>query len=464
VTDLIIIGGGPGGYVAAIRAAQLGCNVKLIEWEKVGGTCLNRGCIPTKVLLHAAELKGSFDKARDYGLFVKETSLDWKVLMDRKDATVKQLTDGVSALLESWGVEVIYGEASFVNSKEIVVRDGNGTSKLRSDSFIIATGSKPSMPPIEGLQGKGVLTSDDALQIEDIPSSILIVGGGVIGVEFATLFSGLGCHVTVVEFLPRILTNIDEEMASYIHEVLSSKGVKIYTASRVTKVDDKGNYLAVTFQEEDGKKIAVETEKVLLAAGRVPNTQALNLSSAGVETERGRIKVDKFMRTNVANIYAVGDCASPYMLAHVAMAEGEIAAENVAGEMREMDYSVVPSCIFTSPELASVGRSELDCQKAGIPVKVGRFPMVGNGRALTLGEAEGMVKIVADSKYERVLGVHILGPNATELISAACMAMKLEATVEEIAQLIFAHPTVGEALKEAALSVQGRAIHLPKEG
>ena len=464
MTDLIVIGGGPGGYVAAIRAAQLGCNVKLIEREKVGGTCLNRGCIPTKVLLHAAELKGSFDKARDYGLSVKKTSLDWKVLMDRKDATVKQLTDGVSALLESWGVEVIYGEASFVNSKEIVVRDGNGTSKLRSDSFIIATGSKPSMPPIEGLQGKGVLTSDDALQIEDIPSSILIVGGGVIGVEFATLFSGLGCHVTVVEFLPRILTNIDEEMASYIHEVLSSKGVKIYTASRVTEVDDKGNYLAVTFQEEDGKKIAVETEKVLLAAGRVPNTQALNLSSAGVETERGRIKVDKFMRTNVANIYAVGDCASPYMLAHVAMAEGEIAAENVAGGEREMDYSVVPSCVFTSPELASVGRSELDCQKAGIPVKVGRFPMVGNGRALTLGEAEGIVKIVADSKYERVLGVHILGPNATELISAACMAMKLEATVEEIAQLIFAHPTVGEALKEAALSVQGRAIHLPKEG
>jgi len=464
VTDLIVIGGGPGGYVAAIRAAQLGCNVKLIEREKVGGTCLNRGCIPTKVLLHAAELKGSFDKARDYGLSVKKTSLDWKVLMDRKDATVKQLTDGVSALLESWGVEVIYGEASFVNSKEIVVRDGNGTSKLRSDSFIIATGSKPSMPPIEGLQGKGVLTSDDALQIEDIPSSILIVGGGVIGVEFATLFSGLGCHVTVVEFLPRILTNIDEEMASYIHEVLSSKGVKIYTASRVTEVDDKGNYLAVTFQEEDGKKIAVETEKVLLAAGRVPNTQALNLSSAGVETERGRIKVDKFMRTNVAKIYAVGDCASPYMLAHVAMAEGEIAAENVAGGEREMDYSVVPSCVFTSPELASVGRSELDCQKAGIPVKVGRFPMVGNGRALTLGEAEGIVKIVADSKYERVLGVHILGPNATELISAACMAMKVEATVEEIAQLIFAHPTVGEALKEAALSVQGRAIHLPKEG
>ena len=464
MTDLIVIGGGPGGYVAAIRAAQLGCNVKLIEREKVGGTCLNRGCIPTKVLLHAAELKGSFDKARDYGLSVKKTSLDWKVLMDRKDATVKQLTDGVSALLESWGVELIYGEASFVNSKEIVVRDGNGTSKLRSDSFIIATGSKPSMPPIEGLQGKGVLTSDDALQIEDIPSSILIVGGGVIGVEFATLFSGLGCHVTVVEFLPRILTNIDEEMASYIHEVLSSKGVKIYTASRVTEVDDKGNYLAVTFQEEDGKKIAVETEKVLLAAGRVPNTQALNLSSAGVETERGRIKVDKFMRTNVANIYAVGDCASPYMLAHVAMAEGEIAAENVAGGEREMDYSVVPSCVFTSPELASVGRSELDCQKAGIPVKVGRFPMVGNGRALTLGEAEGIVKIVADSKYERVLGVHILGPNATELISAACMAMKLEATVEEIAQLIFAHPTVGEALKEAALSVQGRAIHLPKEG
>jgi len=194
VTDLIIIGGGPGGYVAAIRAAQLGCNVKLIEWEKVGGTCLNRGCIPTKVLLHAAELKGSFDKARDYGLFVKETSLDWKVLMDRKDATVKQLTDGVSALLESWGVEVIYGEASFVNSKEIVVRDGNGTSKLRSDSFIIATGSKPSLPPIEGLRSEGVLTSDDALCIDELPSSILIVGGGVIGVEFATLFSNLGCR------------------------------------------------------------------------------------------------------------------------------------------------------------------------------------------------------------------------------------------------------------------------------
>jgi len=463
VADLTVIGGGPGGYVAAIRAAQLGCNVRLIEGEKVGGTCLNRGCIPTKVLLHATELKSNFDRARDYGFSTKEASLDWKVLMDRKDATVKQLTDGVATLLESWGVEVIYGEASFVNSKEIVVRDGNGTSKLRSDSFIIATGSKPSKPPIEGLNSKGILTSDDALSIEEIPSSMLIVGGGVIGIEFATLFSGLGCHVTVVEFLPRILSNIDEEMASYVHEVLSSKGVNIYVASRVTKIDDnKGNYLAVTLQEEDGKNITVETEKVLLAAGRVPNTQALNLSSAGVETERGRIKVDKFMRTNVPNIYAVGDCASPYMLAHVAMAEGEIAAENVADKMREMDYSVVPSCIFTSPELASVGRSELDCQKAGIPVKVGRFPMVGNGRALTLGEAEGMVKIIADSRYERVLGVHILGPNATELISAACMAMKLEATAEEISSLIFAHPTVGEALKEAASAVRGAAIHFPK--
>jgi len=298
VADLTVIGGGPGGYVAAIRAAQLGCNVRLIEGEKVGGTCLNRGCIPTKVLLHATELKSNFDRARDYGFSVKETSLDWKVLMDRKDATVKQLTDGVATLLESWGVEVIYGEASFVNSKEIVVRDGNGTSKLRSDSFIVATGSKPSKPPIEGLNSKGILTSDDALSIEEIPASLLIVGGGVIGIEFATLFSGLGCHVTVVEFLPRILLNIDEEMASYVHEVLSSKGVNIYVASRVTKIDDnKGNYLAVTLQEEDGKNITVETEKVLLAAGRVPNTQALNLSSAGVETERGRIKTDKFMRT-----------------------------------------------------------------------------------------------------------------------------------------------------------------------
>lgn len=464
MTDLTVIGGGPGGYVAAIRAAQLGCNVRLIEGEKVGGTCLNRGCIPTKVLLHAAELKGNFDRARDYGFSVKESTFDWKVLMDRKDATVKQLTDGVATLLESWGVDVIYGEASFVNSKEIVVKNGNGTSNLRSDSFIIATGSKPALPPIEGLQCRNVLTSDDALQIQEIPSSMLIVGGGVIGVEFATLFSGLGCHVTVVEFLPRILSNIDEEMASYVHEILSSKGITIHVAAKVTKIEERGNSLVVSVQKMSGENITVEAGHLLMAAGRVPNTQALNLKSAGVETERGRIKTDKFMRTNVANIYAVGDCASPYMLAHVAMAEGEIAAENVAGGVREMDYSVVPACIFTSPELASVGMSELDCQKAGIPVKVGRFPMVGNGRALTLGEAEGMVKIVADSKYEKVLGVHILGPNATELISTACMAMKLEATAEEIAQLIIAHPTVGEALKEAALSVQGRAIHLPKEG
>lgn len=463
MAEVIVIGGGPGGYVSAIRAAQLGNNVKLVEKDSIGGTCLNRGCIPTKVLLHAVGLRDNFKKARDYGFTIQEQSFDWETLMQRKNDTVKQLTDGVRTLLDSWGVEVIGGEAFFEEPKVVSVRDDRGSShRLSGDCFIIATGSRPSTPPIEGLESRGVLTSDEALDIEEIPSSMLIVGGGVIGIEFATLFSGLGCNVTVVEFLPRILSTIDEEMAYMVHEILSSKGISIHVAARVVKIEEKGSSLTVTFEDKNGKSTTVEVEKVLLAAGRTPNTEILGLERTGVNVERGRIVVDKHMRTNLPHIYAIGDCASPYMLAHVAMAEGETAAANIGGQDLEMDYTVVPSCIFTSPELASVGLSESECLKAGISVKTGRFPMAGNGRALTLGEAEGVIKIVADSRYERVLGVHILGPNATELISTACMAMKLEATAEEISDMIFAHPTIGEALKEAALSLQGRTIHLPK--
>ncbi len=463
MTNVIVVGGGPGGYTAAIRAAQLGCDVKLIEKVKIGGTCLNRGCIPTKVLLHASHIRDSFKKAQEYGFSVENVSFDWKTLMQRKEDTVKQLTDGVEAILESWGVEIIYGEASFVEPHVIAVTDEQGsTTKINGENFIVATGSRTSLPPIEGLRSEGVLTSDDALCIDELPSSILIVGGGVIGVEFATLFSNLGCSVTVVEFLPRILSNIDEELASMVHEILSFKGVAIHASTKVTKIEKSGNILTVTLEGEGGKTSKVEVSNVLLAAGRLPDTSTLNLENIGVKTERGRVVVDKYMKTNLPHIYAIGDCASPFMLAHVAMAEGEVAAENIAGNVRAMDYTAVPSCIFTEPELASVGMSEADCLDAGIPIKVSRFPMVGNGRALTLGEAIGMVKIVAEEKYEKVLGVHILGPNATELISTAGMALMLEATADEIANLIFAHPTVGEALKEAALLLQGKAIHFPK--
>ena len=458
-----IIGGGPGGYVAAIRAAQLGAKVTLVEKGPIGGTCLNVGCIPTKVLLHTAEVFSEIGHAKDLGISVTGASVDWNALMMRKNAAVQTLTGGVTTLLRSNGVRVLAGEASFVSSGEIVVRSANGgEEKVEHDAAIIATGSEAFVPPVPGFDLPGVITSTEALSLSRIPKSMTLVGGGVIGVEFASIFASFGTSLTIVEMLPEILPNIDEEITGILKATLLQRGVRIHTSSKVTGVRRSDTGLVVAVETPDGR-MDIEAECVLVCVGRKPNTSALALDRAGVSVDRGRIVTDQHMRTSQAGIYAVGDCTSPIMLAHVASREGVVAAENIMGHDVVMDYRTTPSAIYTSPEVASVGLTERQAGEKGIAVRVGRFPLAANGKSMIVNDVAGIVKYIVDEKYGEILGLHIIGPRATDLIVEGALAIRLEATVDEIVTTIHAHPTIGEALAEAALASRSEAIHLPKK-
>lgn len=458
---VVVIGGGPGGYVAAIRAAQLGAKVTLVEKEKVGGTCLNVGCIPTKVLLHTAEMYSEIKEAKKIGLNVSGVEVDWDALQKRKNYVVRRLVSGVKTLLASNNVELIEGEASIENRKSVLVTKADGTTlKVEADDIIIATGSYPFMPPFEGVGLPGVMDSTGALSLEEIPKSMVIIGGGVIGIEFASLFRSFGCQVTIVEMLPYILPPIDGELRDILKNLLVKSGVKIYTSAKVTSIKQGGEGLQVSVSLND-EEMVLSSEKVLVAVGRRPSIGGLNLEQAGVQTERGSVVVNDKMETNVEGIYAIGDCTGKIMLAHVASDQGVVAAENIMGHDSKMDYKTVPSCVYTKPELASVGMTEEQAKEKGIDYKVGKFPLIANGKSLIMNETDGMIKIIADSKYGEVLGVHMLGPRATDLITEAALALKLEATVQEIITTVHAHPTVGEAVREAALAVENIAIHMP---
>lgn len=460
---VVVIGGGTGGYVAALRAAQLGAAVVLVEKNALGGTCLNRGCIPTKVLLHTAELASAVREGESVGLFVKGARVDWKVLMQRKAEIVARLVEGVGFLLGANGVEVVRGNAVFRSSKEIVVTQEDGAVRsLSADAFIVATGSVPALPPVPGFDLPGILTSDGALELDALPESILLVGGGVIGVEFASVFSALGVKVTVVEMLPEILPNMDVELVEYLRQILEARGIRILTSATVKAVRLTENGYATVVATDAEEEIV--TEKVFVCTGRRPFTQGLGLEEIGVRTERGRVAVDERMRTSVPGIYAIGDCASPIMLAHVASTEGEVAAEVIMGHKAAMDYRCVPSGVYTAPELAGVGPTEVELAKSGRPFTVGRFPMNSNAKALIAGMPDGMVKVLADKETGEILGMHLLGPRATDLIVEGTLAMKSELTVDEIVATIHAHPTLGETVKEASLDVLNRALHLPPKG
>ncbi|ADE57700.1 MULTISPECIES: dihydrolipoyl dehydrogenase [Aminobacterium] len=458
---VVIIGGGPGGYVAAIRASQLGARVTLVEKKRLGGVCLNVGCIPTKVLLHSVELFTAIKKASHLGIVAEKVSVDWNALMKRKEKVVDHLTGGVGILLKSNDVEVIDGFAKFLSPRSVGVKlkDG-GETRIEADSFIIATGSEPVIPAIRGFDIPGVITSNEALSLEKVPSSMVVVGGGVIGMEFASIYASLGTKVTVVEMLPDILLNMDEELVQIIKGVLARSKVVFHTSSKVTEVKERAGVLAVSVESPDGT-VTVEAEKVLVSVGRRPVINGLGLEKAGVITEKGRIRVDSYLRTNVSHIYGIGDCASPIMLAHVASREGIVAAENIMGRSVTMDYKTVPSAIYTSPEIASVGLTERQAREKGFKVKVGRFPLANNGKCIIMNDIDGLVKYVIHEKYNEILGVHIIGPRATDLIVEGALALRLEATAEEIISTIHAHPTIGEALAEGALAALGRVIHLP---
>lgn len=460
---IAVIGAGPGGYVAAIRAAQLGAEVTIIEKNALGGVCLNVGCIPTKVLLHTAEAYTMAKEGALIGLKADNVAVDWKALMARKASVVKTLVGGVGTLMRTNGITVVEGEANFLSPKELSVTKKDGTNvSVLADAVIIAAGSEPVVPSIPGFGLDGVITSNEALTLEKLPESVVLVGGGVIGMEFASIFSTFGVKVTVVEMLPEILPLLDGEIVAILKKVLAKKGVTFHTSSKVTGVAKRGSALAVSV-ETPGGPLVLDAEKVLVSVGRRPVTKGLGLEKISVAMDRARIKTDKRMETSVQGVYAIGDCASSIMLAHVASREGEVAAENIMGHPVEMDYKTVPSAVYTAPEIASVGLTEKEARDKGYQVKVGVFPLVANGKSLIMNETDGIVKYVVDGQYDEILGVHIIGPRATDLIVEGALALRLEATVDEILTTIHAHPTVGEALLEGAMAVRGQAVSLPKK-
>jgi len=459
--DIAVIGGGPGGYAAAIRAAQLGAKVALVEKDKLGGVCLNRGCIPTKALVRSIELLRQLEGADKFGVIAGKPAFDFARMMTRKREVVERLVAGLEALMKANKIEVLRGTGELLKPGLLrISREGDEAWEITAARIVIATGSIPAKPPIPGLDLEGVLTSDDFLELEKVPAEVVIVGGGVIGIEFATILNALGTKVTIVEMLPRILPPIDHELARRLRRLLRHRGLEIHLNSPVREIRPRDGRLLVRFETPQGEG-EVEAEKVLIATGRTPYTLGLNLKEVGVKVERGAIVVDERLRTSVPGIYAAGDVTGGTMLAHVATREGEVAAENALGHERWMDYRAVPNCIFSVPEVASVGLTEEEAKEKGIPYKVSRFPFLASGRALTMGETEGMVKMICEEGTGRVLGLHIMGPHATELVAEGALAIRLGATARDIAETIHAHPTLSEAVMEAAFEQLEGSIHLP---
>lgn len=458
---VVVIGGGPGGYVAAIRAAQLGAEVTLVEMNKIGGTCLNVGCIPTKALLHSAELYAAAKSGEKAGIIAENVTIDWPRVQANRVAISTQLSSGVAGLLAANGVEVIEGRAEFTGPKSLHVIETNGnTQDIAADRIIIATGSVPSMPPIPGLaENKNCIDSTGALTLEQMPASMVIIGGGVIGIELACTYALFGTKVTVVEMMPRLMPVMDYELTQMAQKIMEDAGIEFLLETQVLGFEAGDVGAKVVIKDKSGAESKLEAEKVLVAVGRRSNVATLNLGAAGIVTERGHVVTNDHMETNVPGVYAIGDCAGRIMLAHAASTMGEIAAENAMGSPATYDERVCPSCVYMVPEFAYVGLNEEEAKAKGLDYKVGKFPLAANGKSLIMEETRGWIKILADAKTEKILGVHILGARATDIIAEAAIAMKMNATVKDVIDTIHAHPTVAEAMKEAALAVEGRAIH-----
>ena len=455
--DVGIIGGGPGGYVAAIKAAQLGGTVCLIEKGEWGGTCLNRGCIPTKTLFAVANLATQIQEASAFGVNIGgEATIDYPQVLTHKNSVIQQLEGGIAQLLKANKVDIRNGTAELIDKNTIAVNKPDGTTEqLHAKNVIIATGSEPAEPPVFEIDEDQVLTTTGILNLTELPESLLIVGGGVSGCEFASIFNALGCRVTILELLPTILATEDVQVIRHIQLFMKRKGITIHTGAKLTHVKKSDEH--VTAVLESGEEITAQ--KMLVSIGRRYNTDGIGLEKVGVRTEGGKIVVDAQMQTNIPAIYSVGDVASRYLLAHVASAEGKVAAQNCLGDSTEMDYQVIPWCVFTLPEIGHAGMTEKEATTEGYEVKVGRFPYAANGKALGLRETDGFVKIVSDTDSGDILGVHIVGAHASTLIHEAAVAVRMGATASDIAHTVHAHPTLSEIIMESAEAVDGKAIH-----
>ena len=462
--DLIILGTGPGGYVAAIRAAQFGMKVACVEKEStLGGTCLNIGCIPSKALLNSSEKFMEFtNHADEHGIKVGKIELDLSKFMQRKEKIVKQLTTGIGFLLKKNKITHISGTASFVDKQNIVVKFSKEEKKLSAKNFIIATGSSsmeiPSMPVDE----KQIVTSTGALSLSSVPKTMLVIGGGYIGLEMGSVWSRLGTKVTVVEALDRIVPTMDGEIAAQFMKSLQKQGLEFKLSHKVTSTKSGSSEVEVTIESlEDKKQIKEKYNVVLMSVGRKPNTEGLNLEKIGIKlNDHKAIKIDAQFKTSVDNIYAIGDVAPGPMLAHKAEEEGVACAEIINGQKTHMNYDTIPAIVYTNPEVASVGKTEEQLKESETEYKVGKFPFMANGRALTISASEGFVKILADKKTDSILGAHIIGHDAGQLIAEIVTAMEFGGSAEDVARICHAHPTTSEAVKEAALNVDGRAIHI----
>ena len=458
--DAVVIGGGPGGYTAAMRLAIGGKKTVLIEKDTVGGTCLNRGCIPTKALIHCAEALRTVKESAKYGILTDAVQVNVEKANEYKEEVVHKLANGVSYLLKKRQVEVIKGEASFVGSGEIKVIDAEGNRRtVSAATVVIATGSESAAPPIKGLQGKNVITSTEALNIKMLPKSMAVIGGGVVGMEIGSVYAEYGVDVTVLEALPGILPTLDYDVVNTLTEELERK-MKIVTGVTVKEIRDVpgGNGIIYETQGETREAVA---EKVLVCTGRRPNTKHLALEHIGVKIDqKGYIVVDNNYETNVPGIYAIGDVNGISLLAHAASAQALLVADHICGKNSGINTKLIPSCIYTRPEVACAGKTEDELKKERVPYNVGKFPLSANGRALSMGEPEGFVKILIDKKYGKILGAHIVGSRASELIGELVLAMNAECTVEEIVQTVHAHPTIPEAVFEAAeMALNGQTTH-----
>ena len=460
---IAIIGGGPGGYVAAIRAAQLGAETTLIERAEIGGACLNVGCIPTKTLLHTAHEVHALNIGAYAGLKVDNVRFDWSELQKHKVSVVGRLKSGIESLLKANKVKVIRGSAKLIDVNTISVVSDGKESKITSDKIIIATGAAPTEIPNIPVDGDAIINSNHALSLKELPKSMAIIGGGVIGCELAQVYVRLGCEVTIFEAMTQLLPGSDADAAKLLLKALEKDGVKIHLNARITTAKKTSKGAVVTFEamqgEQVGKDAQITVQKLLVAVGRKPVLGNLGLDEVGVLHENGFIKINDQMQTNIEDIYAVGDCNGQVMLAHAASAQGVAAVEHAMEHPAFYNKDVVPSCVYTSPEIGAVGITEQQAKERGISYYVGNFPLMGNGKSLIEGYTDGFVKLIFEKEYDSLIGAHIIGPSATELIAEVTLAMNMEATVDDILATIHAHPSVNEAIMEAALDAKGGAIH-----
>lgn len=463
--DVTVIGSGPGGYVAAIRAAQLGFKTAIIEkYPTLGGTCLNVGCIPSKALLDSSEM---FEKAKhdfaDFGITINEPQVDLAKMIERKNGVVEQTTKGINFLMDKNKITVFEGTGSFETATRVKVTKKDGSSEtIESKYIIIATGSKPSTLPFITLDKERIITSTEALNLKEVPKHLLVIGGGVIGLELGSVYKRLGAAVTVIEYMDKIIPGMDGALSKELQKVLKKQGMKFQLSTAVSGVTRNGETVTVTAKDKKGEDVSFEGDYVLVAVGRKPYTDGLGLENAGVELdERGRVKVNEHLQTNVSTIYAIGDVIKGPMLAHKAEEEGVFVAESLAGQKPHINYNLIPGVVYTWPEVSGVGKTEEQLKAEGVAYKVGSFPMRALGRSRASGDIDGFVKILADEKTDEVLGFHMIGARAADLVAEGVTAMEFRASAEDISRMSHAHPTYAEAVKEAALDATGkRAIHM----